>query len=209
MADIGWARVSTGGQSLDSQIDDLKNLGCKKIFFSKESGAKEEIAELNNAINYMREGDFLVMTKLSRLHRSMLKGIRILYQFKEKGFHIKTLKDGVDTSTPAGELVYIVMSWLAEWDRQNIIDNTRAGLKSARARGRVGGRRRFLNREQVEKLVKMHNDPKQEIPVILKYFGISQRTLNDYAKGFREGVLWFQDGYEEFKRARRQRKDIV
>ena len=189
---IGWARVSTGGQSLDSQIDELTKSGCKKIFFAKESGAKEEIEELNKAIDYMREGDFLIMTKLSRLHRSMLKGIRILYQFKEKGFHIKTLKDGVDTSTPAGELVYIVMSWLAEWDRQNIVDNTRSGLKAARARGRVGGRRRLLSQEQVEKMVKMHSDHTQEIPVILKYFGIAQRTLNDYVKGYKEGELWFQ-----------------
>jgi len=189
---IGWARVSTGGQNLDSQLDLLKEAGCKKIFFSKVSGAKDEIVELNNAIDYMRDGDTLVVTKLSRLNRSMLKGIRLLYDFKKKGLHIKTLKDGVDTSTKAGEFIYLVMSWLAEWDRENIVENTRAGLKSARARGRVGGRRRLLSQEQVEKMVKMHNDTTQEIAVILKYFGIAQRTLNDYVKGYKEGELWFQ-----------------
>jgi len=202
---IGWARVSKNEQNLDSQIDELKKAGCKKIFFAKVCGAKEEIQELNKAIDYMRKGDFLVMTKLARLHRSLLKGIRILYQFKEKGLHIKTLRDGVDTSTPAGELLYMIMSVLADWDRQNIIDNTRSGLKAARARGRVGGRKSLLNQQEVEKLIKMHNDTTQEIPVILKYFGITDRTMNNYCKRYKDNVLWFQDGYEEFKKARREK----
>jgi len=188
---VGWARVSTADQNLDSQIDELKNAGCKKIFYAKVSGAKLEIEELKNAIDYMRCGDVLVVTKLSRLHRSMLKGIRLLYEFKEKGLHIKTLRDGVDTSTKAGEFVYMVMSWLSEWDRENIIENTKAGLAHARSRGRVGGRRRLLNQEQVEQMIWMHSEL-EPIEKILKVFPIAQRTLNDYVKWHREGRLWFQ-----------------
>lgn len=190
---VGWARVSTSEQNLDSQIDELKNAGCKKIFHAKVSGAKSEIEELNKAIDYMRAGDVLVVTKLSRLHRSMLKGVRLLHEFKDKMIHIKTLKDGVDTSTKAGEMIYMIMSCLSEWDRENIIENTRAGLKAARARGKVGGRKRLLNQEQVEQMVKMHADI-EPIEKILKVFPISQRTLNDYVKLYKEGQLWFQKG---------------
>jgi len=201
---IGWARVSTADQNLDSQIDELKKAGCKKIFFAKVSGAKEEIKELQKAIEYMRPGDTLVVTKLSRLHRSMLKGIRLLDEFKEKKVSIKTLKDGVDTSTKGGEFIYVLLSLMAEWDRENIRENTRAGLLSARKRGKVGGRRRILTQKMIEEMVKMSKDINQPIAHILKIFGIAERTYHNYLKEYKDGVLWFQDGYEEFKKASRE-----
>ena len=192
MTKIGWARVSTIEQNLDLQIDALKKEGCIKIFEDKISGAKQNIEELSKCIEYMRRGDTLVVWKLSRLHRSMKKGLQLLYELKEKGINIKSLTEGIDTSQKAGEFIYLVLSWLAEWDRENIIENTRAGIEAARARGCFGGRPWKLTQEEVEKLVKMHADHSIPIKDIIKIFGITQQTMNRYVKKHKRGELWFQ-----------------
>lgn len=180
MTKIGFARVSTKDQNLELQLDALKKEECEKIFCAKISGAKAENEERDKCIEYLRPGDTLVVWKISRLHRSIRKGINLFYEFKERGIHIKSIKEGIDTSEKTGEIIYMIFSVLADWDRENISENTKAGLEAVRARGRVGGRKRKLTQEQVKKIVKMHSDENITLKDILKIFGVSHTTMYSY-----------------------------
>ena len=183
---IGYARVSTIDQNLDSQIDELKKFGCEKIFSCKISTRKEEQTVLEEAIDYCRTGDTLVIFHISRLHRSLIGGLKYIKKLVEKNVHIKSLRDGdIDTSTPNGKLIVSVLLILCEWQRDSISVNTKAGLASGRARGKFGGRPKKLNDKDVEFLVQLHKNNNNNIKDICKKFGISQPTLHNYVKKFK------------------------
>ncbi|AFK05698.1 Resolvase domain-containing protein (plasmid) [Emticicia oligotrophica DSM 17448] len=149
---LGYARVSTKDQNLDLQIEALKKAGCEKIFQEKISGSTKERPELNKMLQHLREGDIIVVWKLDRLGRSIKNIIDLVLELNQKKVIIKGLTDGVDTSTSNGRLFLNVMASLAEYERELIRERTNAGLSSARARGRVGGRPKGLKAETVAKL---------------------------------------------------------
>ena len=144
---IGYARVSTEDQNLDLQIDDLKKAGCEKVYQEKVSGSKERRAELEEALSYVRKGDTLVVWKLDRLGRSLRNLINIINKLQENDIQFKTLREGFDTSTSGGKLIFHVFGALAEFEREVIQERTKAGLRAARARGRLGGRPKKLTKE--------------------------------------------------------------
>lgn len=143
---IGYARVSTRDQNLDLQLDGLTKAGCetKNIFTDKVSGATRSRPGLDKALEYLREGDTLVVWKLDRLGRTVRQLVEFVGELQQRGIEFRSLTQGIDTSTPEGRFFFHIMAALAEMDREQIRERTRAGLDSARARGLVGGRKRAL-----------------------------------------------------------------
>lgn len=145
---LGYARVSTSDQSLQTQTDALEAAGCERVFSDVASGAKAKRPGLDEAISYAREGDVLIVTRLDRLGRTVLDTLATLRDLDERGIRVKAQDIDLDTATPAGRLVLTVILALAEWERDTILARTREGLDTAKARGRVGGRKPSLNAAQ-------------------------------------------------------------
>ena len=137
---VGYARVSTADQSLDLQMDALQAAGCEKIYTDIISGSRRDRPGMTQLLEYVRDGDTIVVWKLDRWGRSishLIESIRIL---GERGVEFRSLQDAIDTSTSGGRLVFHMMSALAEFERDLVRERTTAGLAAARARGHLPGR---------------------------------------------------------------------
>jgi len=155
---IGYARVSTVDQNPDLQIDALKQAGCERIFTEKVSGAETDRPQLQAALNIMRKGDVLVVWKLSRLARSMKQVIETAKTIEEYGAGFKVLTQNIDTTTPEGRLFFHITAAFDQFQRELIVENTKAGLIAAKKRGRRGGRPRALNDKQLKNAEAMLKD---------------------------------------------------
>ncbi|MGG7666041.1 recombinase family protein [Dyadobacter sp. BHUBP1] len=140
MIKLGYARVSTQEQNLDMQLDALRGEGCKQVFTDKVSGIRSSKPNFERLMEYARPGDTIVVWKLDRLGRSTVKLIELMEVFRERQIHLKSLSESIDTSSATGNLFFQFMCVLAEHERNIIRERTKAGLASARARGRTGGR---------------------------------------------------------------------
>jgi DNA invertase Pin-like site-specific DNA recombinase len=151
MAKIGYARVSTRGQNDDSQLDELKAAGCDRLFVDHGvSGKLARRPEWDKCLGYLREGDTLVITRLSRAMRSLRQLLTVAAELNERGIQLRVLKQEIDTTTPTGRLVFNILAAIDEFQRELIVEGTNEGLAAARARGRVGGRKPGLSPEQVK-----------------------------------------------------------
>lgn len=138
---IGYARVSTIDQHLSLQYDALTKAGCEQIYSESKSGKNTtDRPEFEKMMGMLRKGDVLVVNDLTRLGRSILDLIKIVTSLKEKGVEFVAIKNSIDTSTTSGRLMFNILASLAEYERENIVERTHAGLAAARERGRVGGR---------------------------------------------------------------------
>jgi hypothetical protein len=127
MAKIGYARVSTRGQKDDSQVDDLTAYGCDNIFTDTVSGKLAARPELDKALAYLREGDVLVITRLSRAMRSLKHLLALADELRERGVGLAVLKQQIDPTTPTGRLVFHLLGAIDEFQRELIIEGTREG----------------------------------------------------------------------------------
>jgi DNA invertase Pin-like site-specific DNA recombinase len=180
---IGYARVSTHDQVLDLQKDALTGAGCEKIFADTVSGAKAERAGLFEALTFVREGDTLVVWKLDRLGRTLKHLIETVIELQQKGIGFRSLTENIDTTTSAGKLIFHVFGALAEFERDLIRERTCAGLVAARARGRMGGRKRAfaLNDSSKVRLAQtLYDDTRNSIGEICKTLNVSRSTLYRY-----------------------------
>jgi DNA invertase Pin-like site-specific DNA recombinase len=177
---IGYARISTKDQKLDLQTDALKLTGCEKIFTDVASGAKSIRPGLDEALDFARKKDVIVVWKLDRLGRSLKHLIQTVNELSEREVGFESIEEKLDTTTASGKLLFHIFGALAEFERELIRERTNAGLKAARARGRNGGRPKSLC-EADEKMVKKLMDDKT-IPImdICNQFGISRSTLYKY-----------------------------
>jgi DNA invertase Pin-like site-specific DNA recombinase len=139
---IGYARVSTADQDLGSQTLALEKAGCGKIFTDTISGAKFERPGLTEALDFARDGDCLVIWKLDRLGRSIKGLIELSADLSARKIDLRSLTEGIDTSTPTGRLMFHILASVGEMERDNIKERTIAGLAAARAKGRIGGGRK-------------------------------------------------------------------
>jgi DNA invertase Pin-like site-specific DNA recombinase len=174
---IGYARVSTHDQTLNLQQDALQKAGCIKIFTDTASGAKTERKGLEEALNFVRRGDTLVVWCLDRLGRSLPHLISTMTDLEERGIGFKSLTENIDTTTSGGKLIFHIFGALAEFERNLIRERTLAGLAAARARGRKGGRPKVLTPEQRRIAQALYDDPKNPITDICRTFKISRFTL--------------------------------
>ena len=175
---IGYARVSTREQSLDLQLDALKQAGCIKIFEDHGvSGAKFERPGLDRALEYLRPGDVLVVWKLDRLGRSLQELLRIVNDLGERGVGFMSLTEGFDTTTANGKLIFSIFGALAEFERAIIRERVNAGLDAARARGVKCGRRKKLQDEKLEYMKYLYRQKKKSVKEICKELGISRATF--------------------------------
>lgn len=174
---IGYARVSTDQQRLDTQIDALIATGVERIFSDQISGSRRARPELDRMLDQLRSGDIVVVTKYDRLARSLRDLLEIvdLIQKAEAGF--KSLAEDIDTTTPAGRLIFHVFASIAQFERERISERTREGLVAAKLRGRIGGRPRALNAAQIAEVRRMRDEQSRSISEIAPLFKVSTKTI--------------------------------
>jgi DNA invertase Pin-like site-specific DNA recombinase len=173
---IGYARISTDEQSLDLQINALREAGCVKVFTDVASGAKTDRPGLAAALEYMRPGDVLTCWKLDRVGRSTSHLVGLMSELKEQGFGFRSLTEAIDTTTAMGEFIYTLFSALAQLERSMIQERTRAGLAAARERGAKPGRKASLSADQIEAVRTLHSSGKT-ISELAIMFSTSRATV--------------------------------
>jgi DNA invertase Pin-like site-specific DNA recombinase len=177
MARIGYARVSTHSQKEDSQVDELNAYGCEKIFVDKASGKEAKRPQLDTCLAYLRKGDVLVITRLSRAMRSLKHLLALAEQLRERGIDLVVLKQQIDTTSPTGRLVYHILGAIDEFSRELIVEGTNEGLAAARARGRKGGRPRKLSEAQAAHARELYDTRRYTVADIAKLLGVSRGTI--------------------------------
>jgi len=185
---IGYARVSTKDQKLELQLEALEKAGCEKIFKEKVSAVKER-PELDLMMQHLRDGDVIVVYKLDRLGRSLRHLIDLVTTFRRKGVEFVSLNDSIDTTTPQGRLTFNIFASFAEFERELISERTMAGLKAARAKGRLGGRKPGLTKEAKAKALTaftLSKNPDYSVQEILDVIGISKATYYRYVAWVKE-----------------------
>lgn len=191
---VGYARVSTHDQKPALQRDALGAAGCGRIFIEKASGAQRDRPELAAALDYMREGDTLVVWKLDRLARSIKQLIETVEGLEGRGIHFRSLTEAIDTATPGGRLVFHIFGALAEFERGIIRERTTAGLAAARARGRVGGRPPKLKPADIRMAKAMLADASITIREVAARLGVAQSTLYRHLPAPRSTVTRTEPG---------------
>ncbi|CRL14706.1 recombinase family protein [Phaeobacter italicus] len=173
----GYARVSTDDQNLDAQTDALKAAGAERIFADKISGVRRDRPELDALLDQLRPGDVVVVTKYDRLARSLRDLLDLVETIKDRGAGFRSLAEDIDTTTPAGRLVFHVFASIAQFERERIAERTREGLQAAKARGRVGGRPPALTAAQRAEVRRMRDDEHRHVSEIARLFKVSERTV--------------------------------
>ena len=174
---LGYARVSTADQQLDSQLDALSTAGAERIFADTITGTARTRPELDQLMRQLRPGDVVVVTKYDRLARSLKDLLDIVEQIKAQGAGFRSLAEDIDTTTPAGRLVFHVFASIAQFERERIAERTREGLEAARRRGRIGGRPHSLSPAQKIEVKRMRDEELRPLPEIAALFKVSTKTI--------------------------------
>ena len=174
---IGYARVSTEDQHLDAQIAALEAAGAERIFAEKISGTKKSRPELDRMIEQLRDGDVVVVTKYDRLSRSLQDLLSIVEAVGARGAGFQSLAEDIDTTTPAGRLVFHVFASIAQFERERISERTKEGLTAARKRGRIGGRPTALSPERRAEVARMRDQEGRGIAELARLFEVSPNTI--------------------------------
>ena len=178
MSLIGYARVSTSGQTLDAQLEQLKDCGCDRVFRETISGARSDRPELKKALAALSNDDTFVVTRLDRLARSTRDLLDIVHTIETKGAKLKALADTwADTTTPTGKLILTVLGGLAEFERSLISERTSEGRARARKAGKHLGRPFKLTPFQREQALKMRREG-QDNAEIARILGVSRSTVS-------------------------------
>src|SRR5688500_11313691 len=184
MALIGYARISTTEQQLHLQQDALIKAGCLKIYTDTISGAKSERKGLTAALEYIRQGDTLVVWRLDRLGRSLKDLIERTTDLNSRNIGFKSLTENIDTTTSGGKLIFHIFGALAEFERDIITERTNAGLTAARARGRKGGRPRssLSDNRKLQLAKQMYENKTIPVKEICKALRIPRSTFYKYVR---------------------------
>lgn len=178
---LGYARVSTETQNLYRQIDALKKYGVEErnIYMEKITGTKRDRPELNILLQYVQPGDIVVISELTRLGRSTKDLISISDEFNKRHVELISLKEKIDTTTATGKAMFGMLAVMAQFERDLISERTMEGLKSARARGRNGGRRK-ISKDKIDTAITLWESNKYTANEVAEKVGISRRTLFNY-----------------------------
>lgn len=176
--DISWAtRVSTADQDAALQQDALAAAGCYRVFTDTASGAVQNRPELTKLMDQLRPGDILVVWRLDRLGRSIRHLIDQLAVLDDRGIGFRSLQEYIDTTTSGGRLVFHLFASLAEFERDLIRERTVAGLASARARGRQGGRPSLMTKEKIDTAWRLYAQQEMTVRKIREVIGVSRTTV--------------------------------
>lgn len=176
---IGYARVSTIDQNLDRQIDALKDAGCEKIFAEKASGRSKNRPELQRMLEYMRQGDQVVVVKLDRIGRNTKNLIELSEQFESAGVDFISLGDSIDTSTATGRLFFTVLAAISQFETDLNKERTKEGIAAARRRGNTGGRPK-KDPGMVDRAIRMYNAKTFTVREISQATGLSKSSIYRY-----------------------------
>lgn len=174
---IGYARVSTDDQNLDAQLDALEASGAERTFSDKITGSARTRPQLDLMIDQLRDGDVVVVTKYDRLARSLRDLLDIVEAIGARSAGFRSLAEDIDTTTPAGRLVFHVFASIAQFEREQISERTKEGLAAARKRGRVGGRPPALSPDQKDEVKRMRDVEQRPLAEIARLFKISTKTV--------------------------------
>jgi len=173
---VGYARVVTTGQDLSLQRDRLA--ACDKIFEEKASGARGTVRpELEKALNYVRDGDVFVVTKLDRLARSVLELMQITQALQDKKCDLQVLDQELDTSTPTGRLIFHVLAVIGEFEQELISERAREGRERAMAAGVKFGRKPKLSKRKERELLEMLDSVVISKEELARKFNVSRATI--------------------------------
>ena len=176
MAVVGYARVSTVGQSLDVQLSKLQAFGCDPIFSDKHTGTTADRPSLKECRNYLRKGDSLIITKMDRLARSTFHLTQIAEELKVKGADLVVLDQNIDTTTPTGKLLFNMLASIAEFETEIRRERQLEGIEKAKEKGVQFGRKAKLSDDEVQELREKRADGVL-IKDLMVEFGLSKASV--------------------------------
>jgi DNA invertase Pin-like site-specific DNA recombinase len=187
---FGYARVSTDDQKLDLQHDALIRAGVEpeRIFEDCLSGMRADRPGLAAVLKAVREGDILVVWRLDRLGRSLKELIALADDLKRRGVQLRSVTEGIDTTTIGGELTFHLFDAIAQFERNLIRERTRAGLASARAKGKIGGRKPGMKVKDIAVAKALLRDGELTVHEIAERLGVGPSTLYRHLPGGRSAV---------------------
>lgn len=177
MAQIGYARVSSVGQSLEVQLDKLDH--CDKVFQEKKSGTSDQRPRLQACLEYVREGDTLVFTRLDRLARSTLHLCQIADQLQHKQVHLQVLDQNLNTEDATGRLLFHMLSAISQFETELRAERQMEGIAKAKERGVRFGARKRLTAQQVAELQRKREEGRL-IKDLMEDYGIAKATVYRY-----------------------------
>jgi len=178
MAIVGYARVSSVGQSLDVQLSKLSEYGCTKVYQEKRSGTTADRPELKACLDYVRDSDVLVLviTKLDRLARSTLHLTQLADGLSNKGVELVVIDQSIDTSTPTGKLLFNMLASIAEFETELRKERQYEGIAKAKANGVKFGAKAKLTDEEVEQM-KSDRESGVLIKDLMNQYNISKASV--------------------------------
>lgn len=196
---IGYARVSTSEQNLDSQTDLLQNAGCVRVFADKVTGLKSNRPEWDKLLDFLRPGDVLVVTELSRMSRSLMHLLQIAEELAKKDIGLVSLREHIDTSSATGRAFFSIMGAINQLELELKSERAAAGRDAAKARGKTGGRPK-TDPAILEQAKVLYENSDSSAAKVCKTFKISRRTLYNYIAEFKEK----QNGFYTQRKIQRQ-----
>ena len=182
---VGYARVSSIGQNLDSQIDALKKMGCGRVFTDKMTGSRMKRPGWDELMKYVRPNDTIIITELSRMTRSLMHFLEISKVLEEKKIELVSLRENIDTNTVTGRCFLSIMGAIYQMERELRAERASAGRLAAKARGKSGGRPK-TSPEKLENARILYENSDKTAKEVCENAGISKRTLFAYLAKFRE-----------------------
>lgn len=176
MAKVGYARVSSIGQSLEVQLQKLKAAGCDRIYQEKKSGTTTARPEFQKCMNYIREGDTLVVTRLDRLARSVLHLAELSSRLESEGIHLVVIDQSIDTGTPTGRLMFNLLACIAEFENELRAERQREGIEKAKENNIKFGRP-LKTDEALRESIRTRRAEGASIGTLVKEFKLSQATI--------------------------------
>jgi DNA invertase Pin-like site-specific DNA recombinase len=182
---IGYARVSSVGQNLDSQIDALHEAGCAKIFTDKVTGSRLDRPGWDQMMEYVRPGDTLVVTELSRMTRSLLDLLKTAKALEQRQIELVSLRESIDTTTATGRCFLSMMGAIHQMERELRAERAAAGRASAKARGKTGGRPR-TDAAKLENARILYENSGKTAAEACAVAGVGRRTFFSYLADFKK-----------------------
>ncbi|WP_439443347.1 recombinase family protein [Listeria aquatica] len=180
MKTVGYARVSTTTQHLDSQLKALNHYGCDVIYTEKGSGRNPERSELQKALNTLEQGDTFVIFKLDRLSRGTRHLLSLMEEFNQKQIQFVSIENNIDTSHSMGRFFFTIMSAFAEMEAELIRERVLAGLSAARENGKTLGRP--IAADNLEKVTTLYVEEQMTVSAIAREMGLSRPTIYHYLR---------------------------